>query len=542
MKPITLIVLLAIALCGYSQQANYGKNMFVEGEVSGVWDADTVFVTGEIYLPADKSLAVMPGVYVEFQGYFGLNVLGDLEAIGAEDDPIVFSVQDTTGLHNIMEPYGAWRGIFIYGADPRKGEKKAIFEHCHFEYAKAPYSEFIHNGGAVHILGMGNHQVLHCTFFRNYCYMKGAGLYFENSSPVVLHNRFVENYAGHPPTAEETYGYGGGLFGLRSKGTVMFNEFEGNWASGLGGGLSVDSCDVLIANNIFRYNDAPLGGGMGILRSSFSQPVSNNLFLGNTSMFFGGGLSLNSSRLDVVNNTFVNNHAGQGGGLYVNYAFAQLHNNLFWGNTASSSWVDSQVMIWDSLSQIDFYFCNIEFGAEGIGGSGVTGDYVECIDSDPRFLADGDHPYQLHEDSPCVMAGNPESDIFGLPAQDLAGNERFRNGRIDIGAYEFQDEIVSAEDLQASNGKNMLEIFPNPVGPQTRAVITMQQGAEIQLWITDAMGRSLGFKNMWLEPGIHGFYLSTLFPHLDSVKHGSYLVSVHSGQKMETVLIQLMNR
>jgi len=542
MKPITLILLFAITFGAYSQQTHCGKNMFVEGEVSGVWNADTIFVTGEIYLPADKALEVKPGVYVEFQDFFGFNVLGNIEATGTPEAPIVFSVNDTTGLYNIFETTGAWRGIFVYGSEHLHDETKAIFEHCHFEYAKAPYSEFIQNGGAVHILGKGNFQVRHCTFFRNYCYMKGAGLYFENSNPVVFHSRFIENYAGHPPTAEETWGYGGGLFGLRSKGTVMFNEFQDNWASGMGGGLSLDSCDVLVANNIFKHNDAPLGGGMGVLRSSFSEPIANNLFLANTAMFFGGGLSLNGSRVDLVNNTFVDNYAGQGGGLYVNHAFAQLHNNLFWGNTAHSSTIDSQVFIWDSASQIDFYYCNIEFGAEGIGGAGLTGDYVECIESDPMFIGGGDHPYQLKEGSPCIMAGNPESENFGLPAQDLAGNERFRNGRIDIGAYEYQEDIVSYQKLQATNDQKMLKIFPNPVGRQSFAVITIQQSAEIQMLLTDAQGRTLDLVNLLLEPGVHEFYLNNLFPHLESLNHGSYLVTVHTGLKQETVVIALMNR
>ncbi len=48
MKLLTLILLGLIALGGYSQQTRYEKNMFIEGEVSGVWDSDTVFVTGEM--------------------------------------------------------------------------------------------------------------------------------------------------------------------------------------------------------------------------------------------------------------------------------------------------------------------------------------------------------------------------------------------------------------------------------------------------------------------------------------------------------------
>jgi hypothetical protein len=39
----------------------------VQGEVSGVWNADTVLVTGDLTVPDGENLLIQPGTVVEFQ-------------------------------------------------------------------------------------------------------------------------------------------------------------------------------------------------------------------------------------------------------------------------------------------------------------------------------------------------------------------------------------------------------------------------------------------------------------------------------------------
>ncbi len=443
-KFLTIIIFL---VCPFWLLASKNQTIEVEGAVSGIWNYDTVYVIGDIFLNPGYDLEIEAGVYVEFQGFYGLFVEGEsLQVNGTTENPVTFSVNDTTGLYNIFVPDGAWKGIFVFGQQD-KGQQKGptvSLQNCHIEFAKAPFSAPLHHGGGLYIIGGGSYEIQGSTFFRNYAYFNGGGAYYSEANPTFSNNQFLENFAGHPPTEEETYGYGGGLYGMHGRGEIRENLFSGNWASGMGGGLSLDSCNTHIVKNVFENNDAPLGGGLGVLRSEFIFPnsISGNLFMDNHAMFFGGGIAMLTFKGDMFNNTIVNNHAGYGGGLYCNEgAMPNIQNTIFWGNTAGSSPNDSQVFIWDTTSDPQFYYSVIEFGVDGIGGAGFDGELVECIEEDPVFVNQGEHPFQLDENSPAIVAGNPDSGEFLLPETDLAGNPRVQNYRIDIGAYEYQETV-----------------------------------------------------------------------------------------------------
>ncbi len=442
-----VVTLLFFLLCPFWLMASKNQTIELEGAVSGTWNYDTVYVTGDIFLGPGHQLLIEASVYVEFQGFYGFYVEGEsLQANGTPENPITFSVNDTIGLHNIFEPDGAWKGIFVFGQQDNNDPEGPVvsLQNCHIEFAKAPLSEPLHHGGGLYISGEGSYEIEGNTFFRNYAYFNGGGAYFTEAQPLFFNNHFLENFAGHPPTEEETYGYGGGLYGMHGRGEIRENIFFGNWASGMGGGLSLDSCNTHIVKNIFENNEAPLGGGLGVLRSEFIFPnsISGNLFVDNYALFFGGGIALLTFKGDLFNNTIVNNHAGYGGGLYCNAgAMPNIHSSIFWGNPAGSSPGDSQVFIWDTTSDPQFSYSVIEFGLDGIGGAGFDGELVECIEEDPLFVNQGDHPFQLQENSPAIVAGNPASGEFLLPETDLAGNPRFQNYRIDIGAYEYQGTV-----------------------------------------------------------------------------------------------------
>ncbi len=438
----TLIVLLIAALGVYGQQARYGNNIYVEGEVSGVWMADTVFVTGDITLPPNEYLEIMPGVYVEFQGYYGFLLRGDgLEAAGSPQAPIVFSVSDTTGFHDIYSPAGGWRGITLMGSSNKDLPGPVFnFHHCRIEYAKAIYGESNMNGGGIRMEGEGQFSFYKTTFFHNHSYLHGGGAYFKNAEPNFHECIFKDNYAGHPPTELETFGSGGGLLGIHGGGNITNSTFLNNTATGVGGGLCLDSSDVVINNNVFKYNYAIIGGGMGYLRSTPENGINNNLIADNASTFFGGGIGFIVFEGTMMNNTIVNNQSSMGGGMYLNDgASPVVTNTIFWGNQASVP-EQSQVFIWDVFSDPGFYYCNMQYGVDGIGGAGFEGDYIGCIETDPLFAGDGDHPYRLLGNSPAINAGDPDTDTSLLPEKDLAGNPRVVNGHIDIGAYEYQGE------------------------------------------------------------------------------------------------------
>ncbi|MBW6499456.1 MAG: right-handed parallel beta-helix repeat-containing protein [Bacteroidales bacterium] len=504
MTTVRKCLMLASLLFPFLLQA---QTLEVEGEVMGSWNADTVKVTGNIFLPAGASLFIEAGVVVEFQGFYGFKVDGSLQALGTAASPVIFTVNDTTGLHNVNAPGGGWSGIHMV-AESEEDNITAIFDHCHFEYAKTWQEDSLPHGGAVYISGPANASFQHCSFLHNRTYLSGGAIYFNGASPLIENCYFSANLAGHEPPVEENYGYGGAVGGINTKAVIRGNVFFDNWSTGIGGGLSIDNGDPLIENNIFEGNDSPLGGGFGILRSQVLGTIANNLVANNYSIFFGGGIALIGVRANLANNTIVGNYAGYGGGLYFNLeAYVKVYNTIVWGNTAHGDYGGS-VYIWDGPSVPDFYYCNIEGGQENFDGATFLGEYLHNIDLDPLFAAEGDHPWQLLPGSPCINAGTEDPAFLALPATDLPGNERIQLGRIDMGAYEA-DTMAATSITETGAPKLQLRVFPNPARETTKVALLVEKAGKMSLYLVNTRGQRLMMLHEgFLEPGRHEFIVN----------------------------------
>ncbi len=74
------------------------------GQVSGTWSlADSPYlIDGEIEVPLGAVLAIEPGVEVRFRGHYALAVRGQLLAVGAPGDTILFHAENpATGWHGL---------------------------------------------------------------------------------------------------------------------------------------------------------------------------------------------------------------------------------------------------------------------------------------------------------------------------------------------------------------------------------------------------------------------------------------------------------
>jgi len=483
------------------------QNIEVEGEVMGLWNADTVKVSGDIFLPPGSSLFIEAGVVVQFQGYFGFKVEGSLQALGTAASPVVFTVNDTTGLHNVYAPTGGWSGILLH-AESEDDNITAIFDHCHFEYAKTWQEDSLPHGAAVYISGPVSASFQQCSFLHNRAFLSGAAIYFNGASPLIENCYFAGNQAGHQPVIEDSYGYGGALCGINTKAVIRGNVFFDNWSTGIGGGLSIDSGDPVIENNIFEGNDSPLGGGFGILRSQVLGTIANNLVVNNHSIFFGGGIALIGVRATLANNTIAGNYAGYGGGLYFNLeAYVKVYNTIVWGNTANGTYGGS-VFIWDGPSVPDFYNCNIEGGLEYFDGATFLGEYLDNIETDPFFAAQGLHPFELQPQSPGINAGIDDPGFLALPALDLAGNPRVQLGRIDMGAYEA-DTMASSSIAHQRPPALQLSVFPNPVRETTSVTLQVAKAGMVKVYLVNTRGQQLWMLHEgFAEPGRYAFSLN----------------------------------
>ncbi len=482
MKNLQLSILLFL---NFLPAQVHADSIEVSGIVSGTWNVDTVNVVGNIQIREVETLEIAPGTDVIFRGEFYFEIKGSLKAIGTENHPIFFTINDTTGFHNDTIPDGGWKQLRIENIAP--SVDSTILRYCDFSFGKAVAPDSIHGyGGAVCIRNANNIAIQNCNFRNNYAYYNGGAVYLEEASIKITGNHFESNRCGQ---TFAYYGYGGGICSDWSDPIITHNFFTLNSSTGVGGGLCVRFSDCLVSHNIFDENFSAIGGAFSILHiDTCHQAISNNLVINNGSAFFGAGISTHNCSPLYVNNTVCNNHCiGGGGGFYCKDSVApELFNNIFYGNTQYGG-ESNQVYLWDLLAQPHFYYNNIEGGCEnfdGTGGVAYSGNYENNMDEDPMF---GTENYFPELTSPCVNSGTPDTAGLMIPQHDLARFSRIVGGLIDIGAYENQDPVFLPEphliNFQISDPN------PNPATGFTNFSLTLHKPQHIQIRIVDASGQ-----------------------------------------------------
>jgi len=150
----------------------------------------------------------------------------------------------------------------------------------------------------------------------------------------------------------------------------------------------------------------------------------------------------------------------------------------------------NQVRIDDGDSQPDFYYCDIEGGQAEFGGAGFYGDYLYNIDEDPIFMGEpSDHPFMITEGSACIDAGTSDTSQWYspqyLPETCLAGNPRIYNGRIDIGACEY-DPVMSVGEPAVLN--HPVTVYPNPFRENLLISINLERSADVKMQVYNTSG------------------------------------------------------
>ena len=203
---------------------------------------------------------------------------------------------------------------------------------------------------------------------------------------------------------------GGGMYG----GTAIDCELSGNTASVSGGGI----CGGTLERCVVAGNTAELMMGGGCMDSD----AGNCLISGNSAVgdYFGVGGGAFQGHFDHC--TFVGNIANAGGGVIG----STVRNSVFSGNTGLGGAGDAHQsdVAWSLLADA--------YELTGSGEGNIAGD--------PLFADAAGGDWRLTAESPCVNAGEPGVEF---PGTDLAGEARTKDGRTDMGAYEFDLPGVS---------------------------------------------------------------------------------------------------
>ena len=369
--------------------------------LSGTITLGDTYISNELGVPAGSHLTFIAGSTVTFKtdetengNYYDpawpedftvgfLNVKGKLTAVGTEGSHITFTREGSTADYY-------WAGVALNGAGADS----------HLKYCDFSYAEGVINleddglcGGPLMLYSSGA-TVENCSFSNFTIY----GIVTDDASPNILNNELTDEVGGYATTIycrnnSSPYIYGNTIFRAGEYGIYSF----------------ISSSKIV--NNDIRYCSYS-----GI--RNYGSESTNDQIIGNLIRHCGEGILTDRGPTVIYNNTIVKNTTGVKDG---NAAQAELKNNILWGNDAE--------ITKEAGGTFTVSYCCIEGGY----ASGTN-----IISDDPLFTNTFLYDYSLTSNSPCINAGTPDTTGMGLPTDDLAGNPRISGGRIDIGAYEFQ--------------------------------------------------------------------------------------------------------
>jgi hypothetical protein len=266
----------------------------------------------------------------------------------------------------------------------------------------------------------GSPIVRNCMFSRNFALEMGGGMFNYQSSPAIINCVFLENRSDDD---------GGGIRNYLNSHAIIINcDFIANSAFEEGGGLNNrKNSNAVVTGCMFIGNAAGAGGGMenhdGKVKPTGVPIITNCTFIGNISST-GGGMRNNDVSAIVTNCTFVGN---TGSGMNNRKNNPTVTNCIFWSNTGGS---------FDGPGNPTVTFSDVEGGFPDPSNIDVNPSFVQLghWDSSGTWI-EGD--YYLLAGSPCIDAG--DSNFVPEPNEtDIEGRSRVINGRVDMGAYEYE--------------------------------------------------------------------------------------------------------
>ena len=186
------------------------KALTAAGEVSGTWEAyTTVTVTGQLKVPAGKSLTIEEGVEVIFNSSdetgagIEFTVDGNIYCQGAQDAPILFSIPTTQRqFANVTDCKNLWGGFLLNNAS---ADAEALFDNCIIEYAGSAMIETspsvtagIYTAGEDYGVQITTGPQFKGALVVNHCTIRNGfadGIYMQGGHAIITHNTFSGNGA-----------------------------------------------------------------------------------------------------------------------------------------------------------------------------------------------------------------------------------------------------------------------------------------------------------------------------------------------------------
>jgi hypothetical protein len=203
--------------------------------------------------------------------------------------------------------------------------------------------------------------------------------------------------------------------------------------------------------------------------------------------------------VDIVNCTIGDNMLDYDTGCSITvdtYSSVNVYNSILYGNEGYS-------FTMMQASSADFSYSLIEGGNSNIHYYYPLANvnwHDGNLAADPLWLENGEYPYYLQAESPCIDAGTLDLPAgIELPEFDLAGNPRIFGNAIDMGAYEWQGTGIEEPEIPPTSPRaTHLTAFPNPCkpsgagrNPATTIKLELAEAGKIELAIYNIKGQKI---------------------------------------------------
>jgi len=440
----------------------YAQTSIPAGDVYGTWTKENspYRITGDINIPAGQKLTIEPGVIVDFDGYYRLNVYGQMDAIGAAGDTIRFTrvtndvsmLPDTVGMADTTNISGKWRGIDFY---------KNFIDSSSMVYCIVEFINTVDNSvesedslkAPVDIQESSTVKMERSVFRNNYATNCGAircrGTIFMDECIIKDNVAYGSQKVSFMSTA------GGVRIQWSDNSHIKNSSFLRNkaYSGGAAGAIQINICDPLIMNNFISnnisYPENIVSAG-GILSIQANPIIIQNLIVNNEGRSSAGAIYFQWGGGRLINNTICNNNATKttSAGIYFEGPSGIIAtNNILYGNEGNSQL--AQIYIGYESSLPIFKYNLIGSGIEEV--KGVDNGAISPSDNffgDPSFINPTSSPgigqssleedWYLTENSQLIDIGSPEQiDEYEIE-YDKSGYRRINYGYVDLGCFEYR--------------------------------------------------------------------------------------------------------
>jgi CSLREA domain-containing protein len=299
-------------------------------------------------------------------------------------------------------------------------------------------------GGGIY--GGGTLTLTNCTFSGNSAinplYPNASGGALSGAGPVNIKRcLFRDNRAD----------VGGAVHARATDGviqTIAYSTFRGNKAE-MGGAIRVDGGTLLI-NHSALYDNQATGVGGAIFNARFLRIADSTLSRNQAEK--GGAIFTSFKILTILRSTFSDNSATTGGGI-----FQSTNNGFTKENTVNlSNSILKRGAAGANLFSDGGTFASGGYNLSDDDGAGLLKGPGDRTNLNPLLgsLQDNGGPTLTHallSNSPALNAGNPAFTSADFD-QRGPGFPRVQSGRLDIGAYESGQNLLSVSDVSIIEG------------------------------------------------------------------------------------------